>query len=111
MEAKWIRFTVKNTPKQRSAAAGMLVGILLTIGCFVAALSVASLMLIITKEEINYGAGVLIYATLPLLLILLLVVYGRKARKMPSPYLSAVISTLAVALLLTSACDVFMLNK
>ena len=102
---------MQNRPKQRSAAAGVLLGILLTIGCFVVAFSVASLVLIITKEEINSVAGVLIYATLPLLLILLLAVYGRKARKTPSPYLSAIISTLAVALLLTSACDVFMLTK
>jgi len=102
---------VKNTPKPRSAATGVLIGTLLTIGCFVIAFSVASLILVITKEEINSVASVLMFATLPLLLILLLVVYGRRAKQTPSPYLSAVISTLAVALLLTSACDVFMLGK
>ena len=102
---------VQNAPKPRCAASGVFLGILLTIACFVIAFSVGSLILVITKEEINAVASVLMFATLPLLLILLLVVYGRKAKKTPSPYLSALISTLAVALLLTCACDVFMLNK
>lgn len=102
---------VENKPKKRSAGAGVLVGVLLWIACVIGGFWVASVAFALLEAKHEIAAVVLAYIPMPVFLGTVLLVYVRKARKGPSPYLNAVVITLSVAFLLLSACDVFMLNK